>query len=129
MKTTVTCSGGLDSVTLAYKVARERQLMGLVSFDYAQRHKKELVFAQKCAEDLGVPHTLIDISHVGAQLTGSALTDDIDVPEGHYAQESMTATFVPNRNAIMLSISYGRLLRLRFIMGITIFTRIADLIL
>jgi 7-cyano-7-deazaguanine synthase len=40
-------------------------------------------------------------------LTGSALTDDIDVPHGHYAEESMKITVVPNRNAIMLSVAFG----------------------
>lgn len=107
MKTIVICSGGLDSVTLAYKVAKEKQLTGLVSFDYGQRHKKELAFAARCAEDLGVPHSIIDISHVGAMLSGSALTDDVEVPDGHYEEESMKATVVPNRNAIMLTIAYG----------------------
>ncbi len=107
IKTLVVCSGGLDSVTLAYKVARERILAGLVSFDYGQRHKKELTFAKFHADALNVPHTIIDISNAGAQLSGSALTDNIDVPEGHYAEQSMKATVVPNRNAIMLTIAYG----------------------
>lgn len=108
MKTLVVCSGGLDSVTLAYKVAREQMLCGLVSFDYGQRHKKELGFAKACAEDLDVPHTVIDIAHIGAQLSGSSLTsDDVAVPDGHYAEETMRITVVPNRNAIMLSIAYG----------------------
>jgi 7-cyano-7-deazaguanine synthase len=107
MKTIVICSGGLDSVTLAYKIAREHQLAGLVSFSYGQRHKKELDYARTCAELLSVPHSVIDISSVGAALTGSALTDDVDVPDGHYAEESMKITVVPNRNAIMLSIAYG----------------------
>jgi 7-cyano-7-deazaguanine synthase len=40
-------------------------------------------------------------------LGGSALTDDIAVPDGHYAEESMKITVVPNRNAIMLAIAYG----------------------
>ena len=40
MKTIVVCSGGLDSVTLAYKVATEHKLHSLISFDYGQRHKK-----------------------------------------------------------------------------------------
>ncbi len=39
--------------------------------------------------------------------SGSALTDDVDVPHGHYAAENMAVTVVPNRNAIMLSIAYG----------------------
>ncbi|MBD1546872.1 7-cyano-7-deazaguanine synthase QueC [Roseibium aggregatum] len=107
MKTLVICSGGLDSVTLAHKVARENELVGLVSFDYGQRHKKELAFARACAEELGTEHTLIDIANVGRQLTGSALTDDVDVPDGHYAEDSMKITVVPNRNAIMMAIAFG----------------------
>ena len=107
MKTIVICSGGLDSVTLACKVAGEHDLVGLVSFDYGQRHKKELTYAEKCAENLGVSCDLIDISSAGALLSGSALTDDVDVPDGHYAEETMKITVVPNRNAIMLAITYG----------------------
>ncbi len=107
MKTIVICSGGLDSVTLAHKVAKEHDLVGLVSFDYGQRHKKELAFAERAAKKLGVSHHLIDISNVGKMLSGSALTDDLDVPEGHYAEDNMKVTVVPNRNAIMLTIAYG----------------------
>ncbi|MBK9585561.1 MAG: 7-cyano-7-deazaguanine synthase QueC [Alphaproteobacteria bacterium] len=107
MKTLVICSGGLDSVTLAYKVAAERQLLGLISFDYGQRHKKELAYAKKAADKLGVSHHRIDISEVGKRLGGSALTDAIDVPDGHYAEDNMKITVVPNRNAIMLAIAYG----------------------
>ena len=107
MKTIVVCSGGLDSVTLAHKVAAENRLLGLVSFLYGQRHKKEIDFARQCAERLGVPFLPIDISHLGSLLSGSALTDAVDVPEGHYAEETMKLTVVPNRNAIMLTIAYG----------------------
>ncbi len=107
MKTLVICSGGLDSVTLAYKIAKEYELLGLISFDYSQRHKKELDYAKKCANSLGVSYDIIDISNVGAQLSGNALTGDIDVPDGHYEQDNMKLTVVPNRNAIMLSIAYG----------------------
>ncbi len=107
MKTIVVCSGGLDSVTLAYKVAKESELIGLISFDYGQRHKKELTFAANAAKALNTTHDIIDISNIGKCLTGSALTDDIDVPDGHYAEDSMKATVVPNRNAIMLTIAYG----------------------
>lgn len=107
MKAMIVCSGGLDSVTLAYKVAAEGNLTSLVSFQYGQRHDKELAYAARCAEHFGVPHHIIDISNVGAQLTGSALTDDVDVPDGHYAEDSMKLTIVPNRNAIMLTIACG----------------------
>lgn len=107
MKTLVVCSGGLDSVTLAYKVAKEHTLSALLSFNYGQRHKKELDFAKQCAKDLGVPHHIIDISSYGGLLTGSALTDNVEVPDGHYAEETMKITVVPNRNAIMLTMAYG----------------------
>lgn len=107
MRTIVICSGGLDSVSLAHKIAAEHELVGLLSFDYGQRHRKELDFAAACARRLGVPHQIIDITGVGQHLTGSALTDDVEVPDGHYAEETMKATVVPNRNAIMLAIAFG----------------------
>jgi 7-cyano-7-deazaguanine synthase len=107
MKTIVICSGGLDSVSLAHRIAREHELLALVSFDYGQRHKKELDYAAACAERLCVPHHIIDIRPIGVHLTGSALTDDIAVPDGHYAEETMRSTVVPNRNAIMLTIAFG----------------------
>jgi len=107
MKTIVVCSGGLDSVSLAHRIAAQGDLLGLISFDYGQRHAKELDYAAACATRLGVFHQIIDMTAVGAQLTGSALTDDIDVPDGHYAEETMRVTVVPNRNAIMLAIAFG----------------------
>ena len=108
MKTIVVCSGGLDSVTLAYKVAAEHKLHSLISFDYGQRHKKELDYAARTARDLGVKHHIVDLTSVGALLGGSSLTsDEIDVPDGHYAQETMRITVVPNRNAIMLAVAFG----------------------
>lgn len=107
MKTLVICSGGLDSVSLAHIVADAGNLSRLVSFNYGQRHSKELDYAASCAARLSVAHDIIDMRTIGAALTGSALTDDIDVPDGHYAEESMKVTVVPNRNAIMLTIAYG----------------------
>ncbi|WP_172332104.1 7-cyano-7-deazaguanine synthase QueC [Mangrovicoccus sp. HB161399] len=107
MKTTLVCSGGLDSVSLAHVLAAAGDLSRIVSFDYGQRHRKEIDFAAACARRLGVPFHLVDLSALGAALTGSALTGDIDVPDGHYAEETMKITVVPNRNAIMLAIAYG----------------------
>lgn len=107
MKIIVICSGGLDSVTLAHHINAQYQLAGLVSFDYGQRHKKELAFAAACAAHLDVPHQIVDIAAVGALLSGSSLTDNITVPDGHYAASNMKITVVPNRNAIMLTIAYG----------------------
>ncbi|GAB4299873.1 MAG: 7-cyano-7-deazaguanine synthase QueC [Roseovarius sp.] len=107
MDTIVICSGGLDSVTLAHRIAAEGRLAALLSFDYGQRHRKELDFAARCGARLGVPHELVDIAGLGRLLSGSALTDSVAVPEGHYAEETMKLTIVPNRNAIMLAVAFG----------------------
>jgi 7-cyano-7-deazaguanine synthase len=100
-------SGGMDSVTLAHLLASEGFSLRLLSVDYGQRHLKELEYAKLCAERLGVEFDVADISGVGRLLKGSALTDDVPVPHGHYAAPNMAITVVPNRNAIMLSIAYG----------------------
>ncbi|WP_111558916.1 7-cyano-7-deazaguanine synthase QueC [Paracoccus sediminilitoris] len=107
MKTALVCSGGLDSVSLAHSLAGQGHLSRIISFDYGQRHRKELDFAAACARRLGVPFHLVDLSGLGAALSGSALTDDIDVPDGHYAEETMRITVVPNRNPIMLTTAFG----------------------
>ena len=107
MKTLAIVSGGLDSVTLAYFLARHKQLKGMLSFDYGQRHKKELQFAVLAADRLGVKHYRIDLASIAQHLKGSALTDDVPVPEGHYAADNMKQTIVPNRNAIMLAVAFG----------------------
>jgi 7-cyano-7-deazaguanine synthase len=105
----VLLSGGLDSSTLLHLVHREvgQDILAL-SFDYGQRHSKELIAARDVARNLGVEHEVIDITSVGRLLKGSALTDrSVDVPEGHYTDESMRMTVVPNRNAIMLTQAFG----------------------
>jgi 7-cyano-7-deazaguanine synthase len=107
VQTLVVCSGGLDSVALSHKIAVEQTLIHLVSFDYGQRHRKELECARCCATRLGVTHDIIDIAGIGRRLTGSALTDGEEVPDGHYAEDTMRLTVVPNRNAIMLTIAFG----------------------
>ncbi len=104
----VVLSGGLDSTTMAYSLRAEGYSLASISFDYGQRHRKELEFAEQSSADLGASWTLIDLHAAGltSVLAGSALTDDtVAVPDGHYADESMRITVVPNRNAIMLSIA------------------------
>ena len=100
-------SGGMDSVTLAYLLHDQGYALHLLSFDYGQRHKKELAFAAQCAAALGARHDVVDLSNITGFLSGSALTDDIDVPEGHYAADNMKLTVVPNRNAMMLTVAYA----------------------
>ncbi len=100
-------SGGMDSVTLAYQLRAESSgSLHLLSFDYGQRHRRELDCAQQAADALGAKWDLIDLRSVTGLLTGSSLTDaSVDVPDGHYAQDTMKATVVPNRNMMMLSIA------------------------
>lgn len=101
-------SGGLDSTTLAYHLADKGQLARVVSFNYGQRHVRELEFAAHHAGALGVPWTLIDLREtLKGVLPGNALTDSVTVPvpHGHYAEDTMKATVVPGRNLMMISIA------------------------
>jgi 7-cyano-7-deazaguanine synthase len=101
-------SGGLDSAVLAHHLRADGRGLRLVSFDYGQRHAKELDHARKLAAALGAPHAVVDLRSTGALLGGSALTDDaVDVPEGHYTDASMRATVVANRNAIFVQVAVG----------------------
>ncbi len=110
MKTLVLLSGGLDSTVLVGHLLDTGSpgSVSAVSFDYGQRHRIELTAAATVAGHYGIDHTVVDLSAVGALLSGSALTDDsVDVPLGHYADPTMKTTVVPNRNAIMLMVAVG----------------------
>lgn len=101
-------SGGMDSAALTYWLQDQGYTISqLLSFNYGQRHRKELQFAEALATTLGVPWKLIDLTSLTELLSGSSLTDTVDVPEGHYAAENMKQTVVPNRNAMMLSVAYA----------------------
>jgi len=109
MKALAVVSGGLDSVTLAYhlkNLVRVQELV-LLTFNYGQRHLKELDYARKCANALDVRHLVLNISDVGRHLSRNALTGAADVPDGSYSGETLKVTIVPNRNAIMLTIAFG----------------------
>jgi 7-cyano-7-deazaguanine synthase len=109
----VLLSGGMDSTTLAYDLDAAGWKLTLVSFNYGQKHgQKELAAARRTAVAIGefegeVDHIEVDISELGHSLD-SALTDPlVEIPEGHYTDETMSATVVPNRNAILLGIAWG----------------------
>lgn len=106
MKAILIASGGMDSATLAWRYAQTHEVE-LVGFDYGQRHRKELESLSKIAKELDAQHRVITLP--GRELLhGSALTsEDVEIPDGHYAQDTMKATVVPNRNAIMLAIATG----------------------
>tara|TARA_R110001599_G_scaffold270557_1_gene471490 strand:- start:74 stop:742 length:669 start_codon:yes stop_codon:yes gene_type:complete len=97
-------SGGLDSVTALAIAKAEGYECFTISFDYGQRHKTELFAAENLAKKSGVAsHKVIqiDLRAIG----GSALTDDIDVPETE--QQGIPITYVPARNTVFLSIALG----------------------
>lgn len=97
-------SGGLDSVTLLHEMNYTGYRQLAVSFNYQQRHKKELEYARRNCEKLNLPMYQVDLV---LPFFNNSLTGDVEVPDGHYAEESMKATVVPNRNAIMLAIAWG----------------------
>jgi 7-cyano-7-deazaguanine synthase len=107
-KAVIVASGGMDSATLAYYYASKGYKLTLVGFNYGQRHKKELDYLKLIGERLDAEVKVVDLSNLASALHGSSLTSsDVEVPDGHYAEETMRATVVPNRNAIMLSIATG----------------------
>lgn len=98
-------SGGLDSTTLLYELVRSWGTVHAVSFDYGQRHGVELDYASASCNQLGVRHDVIDLSGLASLIGTSSLTGDEPVPEGHYAQDTMKATVVPNRNMVMIAVA------------------------
>ncbi|HAD47773.1 MAG: 7-cyano-7-deazaguanine synthase QueC [Idiomarina sp.] len=106
-KVVVIYSGGMDSFTVLNKALQQGHDVSALSFNYGQRHVKELDVAATVCKSLEIPHKIVDITAINSLLAGSSLTDDIDIPEGHYEQESMKSTVVPNRNMILLSLAIG----------------------
>lgn len=106
-KAVIIYSGGMDSFTVLHHALRHNITPVALSFNYGQRHKKELDYAKRVCDSLGVEHTVVDISAINQLLAGSSLTDDVPVPEGHYEEPSMKQTVVPNRNMILLSLAIG----------------------
>lgn len=106
-KVVVIYSGGMDSFTVLNRALKDGKEVYALSFDYGQRHVKELECASKVCNSLNINHKVIDISSINQLLAGSSLTDDIDIPEGHYESNNMKSTVVPNRNMILLSLAVG----------------------
>jgi len=118
----VSLSGGMDSSTLLLRCLKEYQNVVCISFDYGQKHRVELERAQslvdyinywenKAAEDgqkapyYPVTYRQIQLKGLVDLLDSALVTGGDDVPEGHYAEDNMKATVVPNRNKIFASIT------------------------
>ena len=78
-KTLLIYSGGLDSTVLLYHLRASGHDVEAVSFNYNQRHKREIDSAKNICSLLSVEHSIVEIP----QLSGSALTGSGDVPHGH----------------------------------------------
>lgn len=107
-KVVVIYSGGMDSYTVLHKAIQQGLTPYALTFDYGQRHVKEIDVARQVCAELGINHKVIDISAINELIGGSSLTDNsIDVALGHYQEENMLSTVVPNRNMILLSLAIG----------------------
>ncbi len=107
-RTVIVFSGGLDSTVLLHHLLAEGREVLALSVHYGQRHARELEAAAAIAALAGVRHEIADLRPVAGLLAGSSLTSsDIPVPDGHYQEESMKATVVPNRNMILLALAAG----------------------
>jgi len=113
-KAVVILSGGADSATLLYKMKDEFKEVKAISFDYGQKHRKELVCARLLCHYAKIDHRVVDLSCLKEILSGSSLTGKARIPKGHYAAENMKSTVVPNRNSIMLNIAMGYAISLNF---------------
>ncbi|WPJ94069.1 7-cyano-7-deazaguanine synthase QueC [Coraliomargarita algicola] len=114
MKTVIVYSGGLDSTVLLYHLRDAGHELHALSIDYGQRHRCELDRAAAICAELGIPQPMADLSAIQPLLAGSSLTSpEIEVAEGHYTEESMKSTVVPNRNMIFLAIATGHALSIK----------------
>ena len=105
----VSLSGGMDSSTLLLRCLKEYDTVTAISFDYGQKHRVELERAQSLIDYIKFrydpKYRQIQLNGLVDLLDSALVTGGEDVPEGHYAEDNMKATVVPNRNKIFASIT------------------------
>jgi len=111
-------SGGMDSSSLLLHLLVNGYEVTALGFDYGQKHKVELERAKSLVEYINngydseaenityhkVKYQVIKLDGLQQLLTSALVTGGADVPEGHYEQDNMKATVVPNRNKIFSSL-------------------------
>ena len=110
-------SGGMDSSTLLLHLLAESYEVTALSFDYGQKHRVELERAQALVNYINshsryedeyyypkIKYQIIKLDGLSQLISSALVTGGAEVPEGHYAEENMKATVVPNRNKIFSSI-------------------------
>ena len=102
-------SGGMDSTVLLGDLRTQGRDVFTVSFNYGQRHAKELQCLNDVLDYYGIVerHKFVDLRPVGELLNKGSLSGNDEVPHGMYDDDVMKSTIVPNRNMIMLSIAVG----------------------
>ena len=105
----VSLSGGMDSSTLLLRCLSEYDNVTALSFDYGQKHRVELERAQSLVDYLNangqnIKYQVIKLDGLVNLLNSALVTGGDDVPEGHYEEDNMKATVVPNRNKIFASL-------------------------
>ena len=105
----VSLSGGMDSSTLLLRCLSEYDQVTAISFDYGQKHRVELERAQQLVgyllqNGLNVNYQVIKLDGLVNLLNSALVQGGEDVPEGHYEEDNMKATVVPNRNKIFASL-------------------------
>jgi 7-cyano-7-deazaguanine synthase len=106
----VSLSGGMDSSTLLLRAISEYDSVTALSFHYGQKHSVELERAKSLVEYLkakghDVTYEVIELKGLVNLLNSALVSGGDDVPEGHYEEDNMKATVVPNRNKIFASIT------------------------
>jgi 7-cyano-7-deazaguanine synthase len=112
MRAIMALSGGMDSTGLLMRLLADGYKVSCLSYNYGQKHSIELERAKANIEYLSsngieVEHRIADLSSAMGIFHSALTTDGIEIPEGHYEEEQMKQTVVPNRNAIFASILYG----------------------
>ena len=106
----ISLSGGMDSSTLLLRALKDYDTCTAISFDYGQKHRVELERAQSLIDYLATKGQKVNYRQIKldglVDLLDSALVEGgKDVPEGHYEQDNMKETVVPNRNKMFASIT------------------------
>ena len=112
MRAVMALSGGMDSTSLLLNLLARGYTVTCISYRYGQKHSIEIVRAEENiarfqSAGLPVSHSVVDLTSSMSVFHSALTSSEIEVPEGHYEEEQMKQTVVPNRNAIFASILYG----------------------
>ena len=112
MRAVMALSGGMDSTCLLIRLLAQGYKVSCISYDYGQKHSIEIERATSNIEYLRskghiIEHKIANLKDSFSIFESSLITSGKEIPKGHYEEDNMKSTFVPNRNAIFSSILYG----------------------